>query len=412
MLLHYVKVALKVLRRRKFFTFISLFAIAFTLMVLVVVAAMMDHMLAPNPPEVYLDRALHLSLVEMRGENMTSNGEAGYTLLDRWLRDLPGVERLGITSTPRRVTSFVDGSKIVSMQRRTDADYWRVLQFRFLEGGPFGPEDDRDGSRVAVVSATTRQRFFGTEPALGRTLEADGQRFRVVGVVEDVSRYRSSARADLWVPIGSLRRESAGQELIGEYVGIFLAGSRADFPALRAEFRSRLERVPIDDPNFQSLRGQLETRYQEMARQAFDVSVLESPTRRLTLLLAGAALLFMLLPAINLVNINVSRILERASEIGVRKAFGASSAHLVGQFLIENVVLCLIGGAAGFVAAAALLEGIDRSGLVPYADFQLNGRLFLYGLGLTLFFGGLSGAYPAWRMSRLHPVQALQGEVR
>ncbi len=55
--------------------------------------------------------------------------------------------------------------------------------------------------------------------------------------------------------------------------------------------------------------------------------------------MVGAALLFMLLPTVNLVNLNVSRIMERASEIGVRKAFGASSRTLVGQFVVENLVL-------------------------------------------------------------------------
>ena len=62
------------------------------------------------------------------------------------------------------------------------------------------------------------------------------------------------------------------------------------------------------------------------------------------------ALLFITLPTMNLVSINLSRIMERASEIGVRKAFGASSRTLVGQFVMENVVLTVIGGAIGFAA--------------------------------------------------------------
>ncbi len=128
--------------------------------------------------------------------------------------------------------------------------------------------------------------------------------------------------------------------------------------------------------------------------------------------LLGIAFLFMLLPTVNLVNVSVSRILERASEIGVRKAFGASSWTLVGQFLVENVVLTLIGGLLGFVLAALVLGGINDSGLFPYARFAVNGRVFLYGLLLTLFFGVLSGVYPAWKMSRLHPVDALKGALR
>ena len=120
-------------------------------------------------------------------------------------------------------------------------------------------------------------------------------------------------------------------------------------------------------------------------------------------------ILFMLLPTINLININVSRILERSSEIGIRKAFGASSRTLVGQFIVENLILTAIGGAIGFVGAILVLSTISSSGLIPYVWFEVNLRIFTYGMALILFFGVFSGVYPAWKMSRLNPVDALRG---
>ncbi len=120
----------------------------------------------------------------------------------------------------------------------------------------------------------------------------------------------------------------------------------------------------------------------------------------------------MALPALNLVNLSLSRILERSSEIGVRKAFGATRGRLVLQFVAENVVLALAGGALGLVAAAGVLSAVNRSGLIPCSQLSVNGRVFLYGLAATLVFGVLSGALPALRMSRLHPVEALRGGPR
>ena len=117
----------------------------------------------------------------------------------------------------------------------------------------------------------------------------------------------------------------------------------------------------------------------------------------------------MALPAINLVNLNVSRIMERASEIGVRKAFGASSRTLIVQFVVENLALTMIGGLVGFVLAGFALRAINDSGAIPYANLALNLRIFVWGLGLAVVFGLLSGVYPAWRMSRVHPVIALKG---
>jgi putative ABC transport system permease protein len=134
-------------------------------------------------------------------------------------------------------------------------------------------------------------------------------------------------------------------------------------------------------------------------------------TAYLFALFAGFMILFMLLPTISLININVSRILERASEIGVRKAFGASKSTLIGQFVTENVILTLLGGALAFVASWIILTLFTRAGIVPYAQFSPNLRIFASALGIALFFGVFSGVYPAWKMSRLHPVEALRGKM-
>jgi putative ABC transport system permease protein len=121
------------------------------------------------------------------------------------------------------------------------------------------------------------------------------------------------------------------------------------------------------------------------------------------------ALLFVSLPTMNLVSINLSRIMERSSEIGVRKAFGASSRALIGQFVLENVVLTIIGGTIGFVLSVIVLSSITRADLLPNAVFDFNLRIFAYGMGLAALFGAFSGLYPAWRMARMQPVNALRG---
>ena len=80
--------------------------------------------------------------------------------------------------------------------------------------------------------------------------------------------------------------------------------------------------------------------------------------------------------------------------------------------VIENVILTLVGGIAGFVLSYFVLNILNSSGLIPYADFHLNFRIFIYGLLITLFFGLFSGVYPAWKMSRMHPVEALREGIR
>ncbi len=416
MLKHYLSLSLKVFARRKFFTFVSLFGISFTLIVLMLVSALIDHAVAAFPPEVHQDRTLGIYFTMESSEHMRRNGGAGFKLLDGYMRGLPGVERMSIVTYPNGVFSYLNGTRIKSYLKRTDGEFWRIMRFDFVEGAPFTTADLDAHRMVAVINESTRRKFFGDgAQAVGRTIDVDGQRFQVMGVVRDVPILRLVPFADIWVPYTTDKSDNYRQEIVGDMMGLFLARSRADLPGIRSEVRSRVQRVPADDPKaFKKVTAQAETIFDTAARvvaAAGDAEV-ESPGRRLWIVLLSLALLFMLLPAVNLVNLNVSRIMERASEIGVRKSFGASSLVLVGQFLVENLALTLIGGAIGLLLSVWLLWLVNGSGLILYADLQMNYRIFLTGLAFAVFFGTISGVYPAWRMSRLNPVQALKGASR
>ena len=89
MLSNYLKVAIKVLLRRKFYTFVSLFGIAFTLTILMVASTMLDNVVFPNPPETRLDRMLTIQRAKMSGPRLSTTSDPGYRLLDRYARDLP-----------------------------------------------------------------------------------------------------------------------------------------------------------------------------------------------------------------------------------------------------------------------------------------------------------------------------------
>lgn len=412
MLRSYLLLALKVLARRKAFTAISLFGITFTLVVLTVASALLDHVFAAFPPEVNQERTLSVLHMRMKGEHGGYHGPLGYGLLDRYARGLPGVERMSIFSHPQTADSYVSGRRISSAVKRTDAEFWRILSFRFVEGGPFGEPEVAAGRRVAVVNETTRRRFFGDGPAVGRTLELAGSHFRVMGVVEDVPLLRLVPFSDVWIPVTAGRSDAYRQGLQGEFAAIFLARDRGSFATIKDEFRSRMKRVDTTGYEFPTIVALPETPFEGAARIVTARDEEESHPGRLLALIAGVALLFMSLPAVNLVNLSLSRILERAGEIGVRKAFGASSRALVGQFVVENVVLALLGGVLAFVASHLVLAGINASDVIPYARLALNPRVFLYGLLSSLVLGLVSGVYPAWRMSRLHPVEALRGGLR
>ncbi len=410
---NYLKIALKVFLRRKFFTFISLFAISFTLVVLMVATAFFDHAFGPLPPENKLERTLGIFQMQWRGPTGTMSGTVGYGFLDRYARNLPNVEHFSIYTEPGFGYSYHHGEKIKSFFKRTDGEFWQILEFKFLEGGPFTVEDEKNANFVAVINEATRQKFFGQEPGVGKTIEVDGQRFRVVGVVANVSIFRLAPFSDIWVPISTSKSDSyRTQKLTGSFQAMILAKSAADIPAIKEEFNARLAQVEFPDAKrFNQAIGAAETFFESTSR-ALSPHQSESYPKALLTGILLLMILFMLLPTVNLININVSRIMERASEIGVRKAFGASSWTLVGQFVVENVLLTMVGGMIAFLGSWLVLQTLTHSGLIPYAEFTLNYRIFLYGLATAIFFGLFSGVYPAWKMSRLHPVQALKGGGR
>ncbi len=411
MLKSYLKLSLKILGRRKFFTFVSLFGVGFTLLVLTLSAAMFDHIFQPYPPETRGDRTLSIYSIKLVGEDSESSGPGGYGLYDRYMRGLPGVERMSILSMPATVLSYWNGARIQSLIKRTDADFFRILDFEFVEGGPFGEVDVTEGRAVAVINLATREKFFGKAPALGQTIEADGQTFKVVGVVPDVPIFRIMATGDIYVPVTTAKSDAYRQSIRGGFMAMFLLEDQGLARGAQEEFKARLAKVELP-PQFQKIHAIPETIFANLARVLMGDYESEDAGARLLAILLTWAVLFMVLPAVNLVNLNVSRSLERASEIGVRRAFGASAPDLLLQFLFENIVISVVGGVLALIAAALLLGAINGADLIPYAHFSLNLRIVAWGFAFALAFGVISGAWPAWRLSRLKPIQALAGGAR
>lgn len=406
----YLKLALKILGRRKFFTFISLFGISMTLVVLMVGTAVLENFFAPRAPESRFDRVLCAYTITERGRQDMTTQNVGYAFVQRYVKTLPGIEAASCFSNPQSLALYRGDGRIDVDLKRTDADYWRIVDFHFLEGRPFTAQEDAAGTRVAVISADLRSKLFGNASAIGKTFDIEGEPFRVIGVVPRVSITRVAAFAEIWVPIGTITSSGFRHDLLGGFNGIVLARDTSDFSRLKREFATRMRTFPITDPKlYDTVVVGLDTPFEAVARMLTWNRMGDRAPFVVGAVFAGIALLFMLLPALNLVTLNLSRILERASEIGVRKAFGAGRPALVAQFLVENLVLTLFGGLIGFLLAVIVIRAVGSIDLIPNAQFEVNVRVFVYGMLVAVFFGLVSGVYPAWRMSRLDPVNALRG---
>ncbi|OBP13866.1 ABC transporter permease [Rheinheimera sp. SA_1] len=414
MLKNYLLIAWRIALQRKLFTVINLLCISLTLLVLLVLTALLENTFAPTGVEGKSPRMLQIvtmvSLNEEKGN--FRHGPLGYKVITDYIKPLPSAELVAAVSMPESASVYQQGRITDLLLRRADAAYWQILDFEVLDGRVPTAEDVAAGRFVLVLNQSTATQLFGKQSAVGQQLNVGGQQFTVIGVVADVLQLNSFA--DMWAPVSTYPSSDYQHQLWGNFSALILARSAADFPALRQELATAVAGFKFDDPlKWQEAKIWADSKLEFFARMLLqNQTEPESGAASLLLLISLLMLLFMLLPALNLVNLNTGRMMERSTEIGVRKAFGASRQQLIGQFLVENLLLCCVGGLLGLAMAAGTLELIEQSGVIPYLQVEINLTVFALGMVISMVFGLLSGIIPAWRIAKLDPVHALKGARR
>ncbi len=409
MLKNYFKIAIAVLRRRKFFTFISLFGISFTLTILLVLTAFIDKVVGDSYPDAKRDRSLYVTnLQKTNNTGGMSSGALSFYFLDHFAGSLKTPVKVGISSRFSGTNTYVNNKKIAVNYKYTNAAYWDIMEYDFLEGKPYSKQQIDNAEKVAVISEDMKNEYFGDIPSVtGKFIEADNVKYRVIGVVKNVPITSYMTYSDIYLPytVSKINYKSKGYQ--GGYIGVLLAASSADVPKMQQEYNQMIARLPLEDKQYTK-----QTSRAESYISAY-VNTGDENKSGVTLVLTVIVLfvfIFMLLPTLNLVNINITRIMERSSEIGVRKAFGASSKTLVYQFIVENIILTLLGGLIGLILSFIVIQLINSENFIANLELSINFTVLGIGLLVCLIFGLISGVYPAWRMSKLNVVTALKAQ--
>lgn len=410
MLKNYLQMAIKVYWRRKMFTVINLLCIVLTLFVLLVVSAILEHSFAPSGVDVNRDRVLEVSQFVSFGKNRIMIGGLGQKLIDTHLRTLKHAEKVSMVSNsvPAAVYQADRVEKVTLVY--TDAVYWEIYHYPLQEGRYLQQADVEQGRFVVVINASLAQKLFGDVSALGKKLNVRGYQYEVIGVFNDAQTGQSMSY--LWVPY-TTSPVSADRVMAGDYVAILLASKSSELAALKQEVLAVGRTIQVADPSeWSTTRLLANTKLDSVARGfASDPYSEESGASEFLFWVGVLMFLFMLLPALNLVNLNLGRMMERSAEIGVRKAFGASTFELLLQFLIENILLSLLGCVIALLLTQGFLMWLKHTGVIPYLELGINFSILMYGLIFTVVFGVVSGVVPAWRMARLDPVFALKGNA-
>jgi putative ABC transport system permease protein len=309
---------------------------------------------------------------------------------------------------------FVASATVVFGNRNTQtsvagitSSYPAVRSFYPVMGTFIGDEDMRSRARVAVLGQSVLKELFpsGVNP-IGQIVKINRVPFRVIGVMEEKGVSSFSDDNDVvFVPLTTAQtRLFSGRDLSGDYTVSVIYGKAVDESRLDAArdqivrlLRRRHGLIYNTDKNDFTVLTQKDVG-----------EVLQSLTAILTVFLGLIAAVSLLVGGIGIMNIMLVSVTERTREIGIRKAVGAKRRDILMQFLIEAIVLSLLGGLVGIAIGVSGTVGVSRA--VQDLTLHLSISTILLATGFSMAVGLFFGIYPAVRASRLHPIDALRYE--
>lgn len=341
------------------------------------------------------------------GNESSGNRQFGIDTLT--LDDIEAVSRLSTLDLVAPVI-LVDGQisygreEVSHEVRGVTEDYFENQSVEVQEGRLLDDTDDRNSRSVAVLGPDTVSDLFGNQNPVGKRISIRGHSFTVVGVTEELgTQFFQNADESVYIPF-SLAKVLSGRK----YVSFVTASAMDDVSLAVEDIKSTLrQRHQIENREDDPKKDDFTVR---TAEQAFDI--LGTVTLALTAFLSAIAGISLVVGGIGIMNIMLVVVSERTREIGLRKAVGARRRDILLQFLLEAVLLTVLGGIIG-VAIGLSLAGLAAL-IIPrfigeYA-FALSLPAVFLALAMAAGTGLVFGIHPALRAARLNPIEALRYE--
>jgi putative ABC transport system permease protein len=265
------------------------------------------------------------------------------------------------------------------------------------QGTWYTMEDEAEANRKAVLGFLAYQELFGDDNAIGTTIRIKNQTFEVIGVVA----YKGGSGMwnpddQIYIPLATAKTRLLGRTNLDNIV---IQGVSAELlPIMQQQVEETLGKKRKNaggEPLFRVI------------NQGEWIEQMEQQTRLLSTLLAGIASVSLLVGGIGIMNIMLVSVTERTREIGLRKAIGAKRETILGQFLLESVVMCTVGGSFGILMGLSSVAFVAQALKVPPV---INSTAIIVAFGFSAAVGLFFGLYPALRASRLQPIEALRYE--
>lgn len=283
------------------------------------------------------------------------------------------------------------------------ADYINIDSTEISRGRFFSEEEDKSLSQVVILGSKIAEKLFGDSEAVGKYIVLHKSKYQVIGVMEEKGRMMTMDFDEyIYLPVRTLQKKIMGIEHFLYTVHQLADPSRAADTAEEARTILR-DNHDITDPDKDDFRV---TTMDEM------LETLDTIMNALTILLLSIIAISLVVGGVGILNVMYVSVSERVGEIGLRKAVGANYSAIKQQFLVESVLVTLIGGVAG------VLVGILISWLLAWgaSSFGLEWRFVvplqgvIVSLSFSFLFGVLFGIGPATKAARLDPIEAMRKE--
>ncbi len=284
-------------------------------------------------------------------------------------------------------------------------NYFSIRSYELAHGRLLTERDRNLEARVAVIGANTAEDLFGNLNPVGKTIKIKGVSFEVVGVLASKgSAGLQDPDSGVFIPLetGYAKLFGSSATVNGQQaVKVILISSESSdaVDAMMAQSEYLLRREHRLDPTEESDFN--------IASQNDALETLNTITQTLTIFLGVIATISLLVGGIGIMNIMLVSVTERTKEIGLRKAVGARKGQILTQFLIETMVISLLGGLIGIALGVGISLGMTALNLI-IADISISTILMAFFFAVIV--GAFFGIYPAYRAASLHPIEALRYE--
>ena len=285
------------------------------------------------------------------------------------------------------------------------AEYFDMSNLNTSDGDYFTTADVKGMRRVCLIGSGIKKDLFGNKDPIGQTLKIAGGKFEVLGTLEEKGGgFGDDPDSRIYVPYFTVQKQIF--KLRDPYYSVFQVMDYTKMEDFKDETHQTMNQMRgITDPDDENY---------TLQSQTDALKELGGIIQGMVYVFGGIAAVSLLVGGIGIMNIMLVSVTERTREIGLRKAVGARKSDILMQFLIEAIVLCLIGGLfgmlVGYGGAYGLAALISKADPTMSWEASMSPLVVLVAVGISTLIGVIFGVYPASNAAKLHPIDALRYE--